>query len=55
LTKIYTDKNWLIDQYITKNKSVAKIAEENKVYKETIIKWLDIHGIYRNWKKAGNR
>jgi len=47
----YTDKDWLIEQYIVKERSVTQIAEELKIEKWLLIKWLDEYQIYRNWRR----
>ena len=50
-TPKYTDKDWLIEQYIVKERSVTQISEEFKIEKWLLIKWLDEHRIYRNWRR----
>jgi hypothetical protein len=45
------DKDWLYQQYVVQERSVAEISEDLKVPREKIILWLDEHRIYRNWKR----
>ena len=47
----HTDKFWLYDQYVIKEKSVTEIAEFCKVSRESVIFSLDKFGIYRNWRR----
>jgi hypothetical protein len=47
----YTDKDWLIEQYIVKERTVAQICEELKIERWLLIKWLDEYKIYRNWRR----
>lgn len=47
----YTDKNWLINQYVTQEIEIEDIAKNCKVTTTTIIRWLDEYRIYRNWRR----
>ena len=47
----HTNKDWLYDQYVIKEKSVTEIAELCKVTRESVIFSLDKFGIYRNWRR----
>ncbi len=45
--KIYWSKEWLIKEYIDKDRSVKNIATELMVSKGTIKYWLRKHEIYK--------
>ena len=47
----HTNREWLYDQYVIKEKSVTEIAEHCKVTRESVIFSLDKFNIYRNWKR----
>ncbi|NDB58640.1 hypothetical protein EB001_09355 [bacterium] len=43
----FTDKKWLIDQYVTQRKSVEDIANHCNTTPPVIISWLNEFSIYR--------
>jgi len=47
VVKAYKDKKWLYENYVVKEKSVSRIAEECNVSNVTIIYWLDRFGMKR--------
>lgn len=46
----YWNKEWLIEEYIKKNRSVLNIAKEFDVKRDTIKYWLRKYKIYKNGK-----
>ncbi len=56
MEKLYQDRDWLYNQYITLGKSASEIAEECECSKQTILSWLIKFGIERRslneaWKQ----
>lgn len=49
--QIYWEKEWLIKEYIDKNRSAKNIAKEFEVSKETIKHWLRKYRIYKKHGK----
>jgi len=45
MSKLYRDKNWLEDQYITQDKSMKEIAIENGIGRTTVNRWIHKHNI----------
>lgn len=45
MIKRYRSKEWLHEQYITKERSMKDIGRETQRDRRTISRWLDIHGI----------
>ncbi len=50
----YTDKNWLVNQYVTQEIEIEDIAKSCGVDKSVIIRWLDEYRIYRNWRRLNH-
>lgn len=43
----FTDKKWLIEQYVNQRRSVEEIANQCNTTTSTIISWLNDFNIYR--------
>lgn len=50
----YMDEGWLRNQYVTQEIEIEDIAKACGVDKSVIIRWLDTHRIYRNWRRLNS-
>ena len=53
IPKIYWNKKWLENEYITLNKSMQEIADEQGCHRVTIDRWIKIYNIKKEHPKRG--